>query len=267
MKDVFKYKPPLRWCMDKISQTLTSIGLTDSEAKVYLGLLKLGLSSKIAIQNESKIAHSKVYDVLNKLINKGLTSIVIIGKVRHYKAAPLSRIKDYLSQKKNEIEKQEKEINSIFPLLASLQQSIQKDSVPEVFKGWEGLETAYDVIYKEMKSGDKGYILGASKGTNISRSKLFFHRQSRRVIQAKFNIKFIFNENSRKYVSDMEQEEGITYHKRFMKKTTCVEIIAAKNFSMIVILKQEPIAILMRDLETARSFIIYFEELWKVAKN
>ena len=56
---------------------LGKIGLTPGEAEVYEALVELGLSSAGDIIKKANIASSKVYDVLHRLINKGLASYTI----------------------------------------------------------------------------------------------------------------------------------------------------------------------------------------------
>ncbi len=79
-------------------------------------------------------------------------------------------------------------------------------------------------------------------------------------------VKLIYNENARAYARNIEKEMGITFIKKFLFKTTPVEVAVAKNLTAIVILKTEPVVILVRDKETADSFRTYFEELWQIAK-
>ena len=57
----------------KIQLELEQIGFTKSEIKIYLALLKLGSSTTGPIITESKTANSKIYEVLEKLIEKGLS--------------------------------------------------------------------------------------------------------------------------------------------------------------------------------------------------
>jgi len=53
-------------------ETLETIGLTKGEIKVYEALLELGESTKTPIANTSGISPGKVYDVLERLMKKGL---------------------------------------------------------------------------------------------------------------------------------------------------------------------------------------------------
>ena len=56
---------------------LTEIGLSDSEKKVYLALLELGDSTRSDIVNRAKVTGSKVYELLEKLQDKGFVSIYL----------------------------------------------------------------------------------------------------------------------------------------------------------------------------------------------
>jgi|SRR3989344_3327465 len=250
-----------------INQTLREVGLTESEIKVYLALLKCGLSSKGAILKEAKIAGSKIYIVLDKLIDKGLASVIIKNNVRHYSAASPIRLKDYLSTKRSEIDKQSREIDNIMQHFESLQAA--KKTIAEIYVGWKGMETVYFNMINELKRGQEVYVLGASVGdSNIKeRVKEFFLRIGKRYEKKGIKASIIFNENTRDYVKECEDEGCVIYDKKFLFKTTTVEIAISDEVVAIVILKDEPIVILVRDKKTAESFISYFKELWKLAKR
>ena len=56
------------------TKILKEIGLTDTEIKIYLALLSLGATSAGKIVEDTGIYRKNLYDALNKLIEKGLTS-------------------------------------------------------------------------------------------------------------------------------------------------------------------------------------------------
>ena len=62
-------------------EILREIGLTDSETKVYLALLELGDSTRGEIVNTAGIAGSKLYEIIDKLQDRGLVSVYIKNKV------------------------------------------------------------------------------------------------------------------------------------------------------------------------------------------
>ena len=52
------------------TEILQEIGLTKSEINVYLALLELGSSSTGKIVDKSKAASSKIYEILDRLMQK-----------------------------------------------------------------------------------------------------------------------------------------------------------------------------------------------------
>ena len=73
---------------------LEEIGLTRGEIKVYLTLLKIGETTTGKIISEAKISSGKIYEILDKLIQKGLVSYTIKEKTRYFNAASPNRIKE-----------------------------------------------------------------------------------------------------------------------------------------------------------------------------
>lgn len=250
----------------EINSALEEIGLTGSEIKVYLALIKIGQATKGPIVTTSKIAASKIYEVLDKLMDKGLVSVIIKNNVRNYEAAPLERIRDYLKEKKEKIAREEKLMDNLIPLLANMQKDKGQTSA-EIFNGWKGIENVYASLIDKMRRGDKAYILGASTGINVERTKDFFYKYARISKERGIYTKIIFNENSRVYVKEMEKEAKIKFNKKFSSKNTNMEIAINSNAVGIVILKEEPTVILIKDKETAESFIAYFNMLWDIAKE
>ncbi|MBE0425427.1 MAG: TrmB family transcriptional regulator [Nitrospirae bacterium] len=70
--------------MEKIISELMQLGLSEYEAKAYLSLLRENPSTAYEIGKDSGIPTSKVYEVLKKLIEKGIISIIDDGKKKHY---------------------------------------------------------------------------------------------------------------------------------------------------------------------------------------
>jgi sugar-specific transcriptional regulator TrmB len=249
-------------------EMLKEVGLTDSEAKVYLALLKIGnFTSKGAILKESKVAPSKVYHLLDKLMEKGLASSIIRNNVKHFAAAPPSRINDYIQSKQKRIEEEVNAAEALLPRLDGLYKSFTEKATAEVFFGWKGMETVYSTLLKGSGKGQTVLVLGASQGTNPEKTKRFFSKYSQLAKSAGMKVKVIFNEGARDYCAEIENEMKSRLNKRFLFKTAPVEVLVTKEVTAIVMLKEDPIVILIRDRETAQSFMDYFDELWKISKE
>ena len=70
--------------MREIIAKMTAIGFSEYEAKAYLSLLTRQPATAYEIAKASGVPTSKVYEVLGKLIDKGIVSIIDEGKTRKY---------------------------------------------------------------------------------------------------------------------------------------------------------------------------------------
>ena len=251
-----------------LNDSLKEIGLTDSESKVYLALLKLGTSAKGAILKETKTAPSKIYHVLEKLKEKGLVSEFLKNKVKQFSAASPERIRDYLEKKKESVVKQEAALSKVLPQLKKVEGIGVGSISAEIFYGWQGMEMAYYEMFKVAKKGDTHRVIGASKGANMEKTKEFYVRIGSRLVKKKdIELKILFNESSREYAAQAQKEAEINYNMKFLSITTPVEISVIQNITAIVRHAETPLVFLIRDKETAKSFLQYFEELWKQGKR
>ena len=74
---------------------LQKIGLTDGEAKVYLALTEIGSSTVGPIVKKANVAYSNVYDILNRLIEKGIVSFILRNKTKYFQAASPRNLMDW----------------------------------------------------------------------------------------------------------------------------------------------------------------------------
>jgi HTH-type transcriptional regulator, sugar sensing transcriptional regulator len=138
---------------------LKEIGLTDGEIKVYLALFTLGSTSTGPLVKEAKIHSSKVYPILDRLIEKGLVSFIKEGKKTIYTANPPNTILSFLDKKQTRIKAQKEEAKDLIKEL-ELQKTIEKAKTEAtIFKGTKGVMTAYALASKDLKKGDVAYAM------------------------------------------------------------------------------------------------------------
>lgn len=242
---------------------LEEIGLTESEIKVYIALLELGSVKKGPLVKRAGITSSKIYEVMDKLIEKGLASYVVKNKVKHFTAASPSRIKDYIQEKKMKLEQQENNFENILPTLQLMQKFKEKKTDAEVYRGWKGMQTVYNDLLQTLTRGQSYYIFGASKGEDTKKVRSFYMRFNEKVFKRGLKAHIIFNEQARGNIPNV----GKTGSVRYLPRTTPAEIVVYKDKTAIVLLEKEPIAILIHGKSIARSFRAYFDIMWNVAKK
>ena len=99
---------------------LRKIGLSDGEIKVYSSLLDLGKAPLNKIHERTGIERRNIYDILNKLIERGLISYTLEKGKKTYQCTPPSRIIDEIKRRQNnlkELEKTKEEIKSGLDLI------------------------------------------------------------------------------------------------------------------------------------------------------
>ena len=96
---------------DDCVETLMGLGLTLLQAKIYLGLAKLGVADVKSISKVSKVARQDVYRVTPKLQKRGLAE-KIISTPTLYRAIPLKKGLSALLQQKVEENAEMKEKTS-----------------------------------------------------------------------------------------------------------------------------------------------------------
>ena len=72
--------------MEEIS-ILEDLGLSKREARDYLVLLELGSTTVGVIIKKTDITSSKIYEVLDRLMKKGLVSYVTMKHQKHFNAS------------------------------------------------------------------------------------------------------------------------------------------------------------------------------------
>ena len=149
------------------AEILQEIGLTESESKVYLALLELGDSTRSPIVNKAGIAGSKVYDILEKLQDKGLVAIYTENKVKHFKPTNPKQIMHYLQDKKDKIAEAEKQVESILPSLLKTFSSLKEEQEVELLTGLKGLEILFREQVDILKEGESCYVLGGLRANLV----------------------------------------------------------------------------------------------------
>jgi sugar-specific transcriptional regulator TrmB len=125
-----------------VKHTLTKLGLTDSEARVYLSMLKLGEHGVQQIARESKISRTAAYEIVNALQKKGLVSEITRGKKTVFAAEDPEKLEAYFEQRIKDIHTELDTLRRITPELRVMQGGGDKSRV-RFFTGEEGLKALY----------------------------------------------------------------------------------------------------------------------------
>ncbi|MFT4303383.1 MAG: TrmB family transcriptional regulator [Candidatus Woesearchaeota archaeon] len=246
--------------MKEIINGLEQIGLTSSEVKVYLALLRLGTSSTGPIIRESKTADSKIYEVLDKLSEKGLVSFFIKDNVKQYQPASPRMVLEYLRVKKQDITEQENQIEKILPGLLNLQSEKKTDLSSNVFVGNKGIKTAFMNLVDELNSGDEVHIMGVHNFDDRFKPLALFFQRIRSVKGIK--AKFLMNQNAKPIAKLFRKYPPVEI--RFMKENILTpSIFLIYSNKVIINMPQELTFFVLESDSVKKTFEEYFQILWK----
>jgi sugar-specific transcriptional regulator TrmB len=248
----------------KMDETLLEkLGLTKGEIKVYLALNKLGESTVGPIGKESKVSKSKMYDILDKLIEKGLVGYITKEGTKYFMANDPHMILEYIEKKESELDKTKNEvITEVLPLLMTQRASISKKRVAEMYEGLNGIKAIREELMKDYNSGDTLLVLGAPKVANVKWEGWFLDFHKRR-IQRKIKMKIIYNANAKEYgkIRKKMKLTDVRYLSNKLVSPNWIDVFP--DSVLFVMVLKNPIAFVVRDKELANSFRSYFNIMWK----
>jgi HTH-type transcriptional regulator, sugar sensing transcriptional regulator len=242
---------------------LEEIGLTKGEITVYLALLKTGETTTGKIIEEAQISSGKIYEILDKLIKKGLVSYIIKEKTKYFEASSPNRILNFLKEKEQDLKKKEQQLEKEIPFLLELQKNSKKEYESTLYKGYNGIKTVILDLINNLDKEEEIYAMGLRGSKDDKYNSLWMKWHNQR-IKKKVKCKMIF--------SEIEE-----YYKKLKKlKYTEVKLIEGITPSAITIVKEgiliftfeeEPSCLKIINPEIKKSFTTFFETLWKIAKK
>jgi HTH-type transcriptional regulator, sugar sensing transcriptional regulator len=250
----------------EIEPLLYDIGLTKNEVKIYLCILEIGETTTGPIIKKSGLHTSKVYDALNRLIEKGLASYILVSEVKRFRAVEPERIIDFLDEKKKIIDGQKEKINQVLPILKQFKQLNNSETSAEVFQGWKGVETVYKILRDSSEKGDLTLTVGASMGEEPEKVSAFFIKHVKEMTKKGIRENIIFNENTRGIHNLERLYSPKLFQVRYLENTSPSEINIWKDNVMIVILTKIPTVVRINNKVAADSFRQYFDVMWSLAK-
>ncbi|MBS3168666.1 hypothetical protein J4216_06065 [Candidatus Woesearchaeota archaeon] len=231
-------------------EKLSHIGLTEIESKVYINLLEYGKSNPSVLSRKTGVHRRSIYDVLDRLIEKGLVSYIVENGKRVYMPTDPKRIQDL-------IEEQKQDILSLMPDLEAKFYHSKGKQETLFFRGKEGIKTIFE---DQINEGKDVYIIGAS---HIAKELLRFYipHYTNKRIKKKIKLHAIYS--GKKHQSPVPLSE-VKYLPESFASLVSTNIYG--NKAAIILWIQDPVAILIKQPDIAKTFKNYFDLLWKIAK-
>ncbi len=234
------------------TKVLERLGLTSAEIDIYTTLLKTGPITATIISKKTKLNRSHIYDTLTKLTDKGLISVFEKNNTKFFDASPPEKIKDYMDDIRVEVQK-------ILPTLRKLKEIPKPVTKVQLFQGKQGLKT----ILKDMLREKKDYVVFGEEGQFQSIFPIYIQQFLRDIKHYKIKERLLTKEETKSKILRTKDTQIRFLENKFFSPTTTV----VYGDKVAIFIWSEPYNVaLIDDKEVARSYLSYFESLWKIAK-
>lgn len=244
-------------------ETLRKIGLTEGEIRVYEALIKLGKSSTGPIMEKSGISSSKVYLILQKLIQKGFISFVVENNIKKFQPANPKNIIEYLDKKQEEIQKTKKDASRLISEINNIIGKHEEESA-QIYKGFAGVRAAFENILDGFKKDKEILFFSVSDSEFTDRVKLLMDNFHAKRVSKKIKAKGIFDERFKEKFKRLSRERKL-YELKFSKLSLPSSIIIGKDRIILTQWEESPIAFEIISKRIAEKHRNFFYELWEEA--
>jgi len=238
---------------------LKNIGLSEGQIKLYKALMELGNSPINKIHEKTGMERRNIYDILNKLIEKGLVIYTDENKRKTYNISHPKKIISYLEEKKDEITNTEEEIKEMIPEMVKRYESSKIEISSEVFRGAEGIKA----VWEDMLNYEEIRWIGSGNYVPI-KLPIFFTNWNKRRNKKRIDSFHLFRDEIR---GNLIKDVG---HAKFLPKEFSGNptVTAMYGNKVVQFLFGESLfAFVIESEELAENYKKYHKYLWKTAKK
>jgi sugar-specific transcriptional regulator TrmB len=247
---------------------LSEIGFTGGEVRVYFALLESGTTTSGPIITASKVARSKVYDILEKLKEKGLVSEIIKDNTRYFQALSPNRILNYLDSKENKIKEQKDSFKKVLPYLLEKQKIKQSEHQIRVYHDFEGIKTLYVEMMTELKKEDE--YLGFAFSAEAFKHKpilILLDRFHNLRAQKGARAKILCKENDVVNAQKLKSKKIRYYEYRISTHPFPPSVSIFKDIVATFIWSEVPRVFVIKSKDNADHYRKFFLDLWKKSRS
>jgi len=242
------------------TDVLNSLGLSKGEILVYTKLLDSGKSQVNKIHEKTGIERRNIYDILNKLIEKGMVTHSVENKKKLYQVTHPKKIIGYLEEKKLKLDRIKKDVEKEIPEILKKYNLIRPKIGAETYNNIEGIKA----VWEDMLNYDEIRWIGSGRYVP-DQLPYFFINWNRKRIKKKIKVFNLMRYELREKTQPFKHESLKFLPKEFSGNPVAICVYGNKvvNFSF----EKEFFAFVIENKKIAENYKDYHKYLWeKVAK-
>lgn len=240
-------------------KALEGLGLTNAEAILYSTLLELGPSKTGILIDKTNLQSSTVYHALGSLIEKGIVSFILEGKIKIYSAESPNILLELHEKKK-------KQFLEILPKLKQKESSSKIRQTAKIFKGIKGLQTVFNEILETTKKGEE-YLFFQVYREELENENFqtFFRNYHLRRSKKGIKVKGMAMKRAKEKTKDIFK--GLKHTQlKYVDEFLPTGLMINKNKVVITEWEDVPTAIVIESPSIAKSYKDFFLDKWNKSK-
>tara|TARA_Y100000310_G_C20658820_1_gene803519 strand:+ start:1261 stop:2013 length:753 start_codon:yes stop_codon:yes gene_type:complete len=242
---------------------LEKFGLTNAEARCYLGLMELGETKTGPLIKHVPLSSSNVYEALRGLVEKGLVAFVIKNKIRYYKTAPPDSLSFVISKEKEELTLKEKQLTTLVPELNALERVEEQGLNAEVFVGFKGVQSALKALMQPVVKGEELVFFHKYKKETAEIVHKFFAKMDIENVYSHIATKGLFDPPNKQF---MKRRKYSTVQAKYTTMPIPSDVDVYGDKVLIMSWSEHPVAFVITSEQTAQIFRDLFYEIWEKTK-
>ncbi len=233
-------------------KSIQTIGMNETEAKIYLALIKHKNLTAVKLAKEIGIHRRTIYDNLDLLIQKGFVTYKILNGIKYFNANHPNSLKEFIEEK-------ESILKEILPTLIKFQKTQTEKVNVNILMGKQGTKT---IIENAVQAKKEVYWMGGglrlieffkfSKYIQQKAAKLKIKLLQPKIPEIKKRLAFLKNKKVKFLPPNFQSSVGF--------------IIYGNTLAIGQLKDTEIISIIIESKEFAETFRKYFDLIWSSLK-
>ncbi|MBI4980127.1 hypothetical protein HZC30_01050 [Candidatus Woesearchaeota archaeon] len=241
---------------------LSQLDLSPGQIQVYTAVLELGIATLNHIQEKVSLDRRNIYDILDRLMEKGLISYTQSKGGKVYQCTHPNKLKEEIQKKEEKLS----DLKNKLPQIESLYNYSRPEIRAEVLRGNEALKS----LLNEALNCPATYWIGGNSGVEQCSEEMhyWFKRWTKKRIELK---KFMYDlVDYGTSLEDFKPNDLAKHKKSFYKYcqlpknlSSPMVIILFGNKVAQVLWSKQSFAVVIESEEIKESFMRYFNYFWK----
>ncbi len=239
---------------------LRELGLSEGQINVYTAVLELGVSTLNKIHEKTGIERRNIYDILNKLIERGFISYTIERGKRTYQCTHPNSILDDIKTKEDAL----KQLRGKIPEIKDFISLAKTDIKAEVFRGNESMKA----LLNEALEYKASYWIGGNSGVESTPLKNWFKHWMQRRVDKKHVMHDLVDYGT--FLEGLKPKDVKAHKKNYYKYCSLPKELSSPMVIIIfgnkvaqVLWSKKSFAFVLESEEVRESFMKYFNYFWK----